>query len=453
MRTVKKLFYVACTVLFLASCEETTDNDKLFWPGELCQEYGSYIKPSTLDLTFSGEKLIGKTVNFKTEDSEKGTLILNDIIPGEKETAIPVNLCEQKDAYTFSGKNTSMSGAVIKYSGTITPKTMKLNIDATMPQSKWTKSYGLSNFTKGKKMTVSTSGNEYVWKETNEILTGAFYTHLDDVELTKAGSILFLRMKLVQNALCYFLPQLVESVTLLPDGNLIADYTTSPVYMGSLPINEIDPDKDVMTIALFVMKFMLGTLTENDINKALTDRSWATSPINLITWADQNGKIAMKLNLPAIISLATKDGETPIDEGLAAGITEAISKSDPVQLKRLLGTVNAVLDNQLLSIITGMDDVSFQQVFYLLTEGILFNVEEVEGHTHLYLTKESTTTFIRLLPGLMPVVQGLLPEKMASNSTFVNLLGYLMGTNEDSLPIVWQAANTINLGLDLVPKE
>ena len=32
------------------------------------QEYGSYIKPSTLDLTYSGEKLIGKTVSFQTED-------------------------------------------------------------------------------------------------------------------------------------------------------------------------------------------------------------------------------------------------------------------------------------------------------------------------------------------------------------------------------------------------
>ena len=70
MRTLKKLLYVACTASLLTSCEETY-NDKLFWPGELCQEYGSYIKPATLNLTYSGEKLVGKTVDFKTEDSEK----------------------------------------------------------------------------------------------------------------------------------------------------------------------------------------------------------------------------------------------------------------------------------------------------------------------------------------------------------------------------------------------
>ena len=54
MKNLRKLFCVACAVLFFTSCEETY-NDKLFWPGEISQEYGSYIKPYTLDLTYSGE--------------------------------------------------------------------------------------------------------------------------------------------------------------------------------------------------------------------------------------------------------------------------------------------------------------------------------------------------------------------------------------------------------------
>ena len=165
-----------------------------------------------------------------------------------------------------------MKGATVTYSGTLTPKTMKLDLNVAMPQSKWGKSYGLSGFTKGKKMIVGTSGGQYVWKESSsEILTGAFYVHLDDVELTKSGSTLFMRMKLVQNALCYFIPQLLQSVTLQPDGNVIANYTTSPVYIGSIPISNIDPDKDTGTIALFVIKFMLGTLKESDITSVLAD--------------------------------------------------------------------------------------------------------------------------------------------------------------------------------------
>ena len=455
MRNLEKLFWVACAVFFFTSCEETY-NDKLFWPGEISREYGSYIKPYTLDLTYSGEKLIGKTISFKTEDSETGTLTLNDVIPGEAST--PINGIklyenEEKGNYTFNGTNITMGGATVKYSGSITPKAMKLDVNVTMPQNRWNKSYDLSNFTKGKKMTIGTSGGEYVWKETNEILTGAFYVHMDDVELTQAGSQLFLRMKLIQNALCYFIPQLLQTITLQPDGNIIANYTTSPVYIGKVPINEIDPDKDVATIAMFVMKFMIGTMSATDINSALANRTWATSPINLLTWSVNNGKLKINLNLPAIISQVTKDSETPIDPGLISGIVEALSKSDAIQLQKLLGTVNAVLGNQYLGIITNMNESNFQQIFYLLTEGITFNVEEEEGHTHLYLTKESTTAFIQLLPQLQPVIENLVPENMANNTTFKNLLGYLMGTNEDSLPILWNAANTIDLGLDLLPQE
>lgn len=103
MRTLKKLLYVACTASLLTSCEETY-NDKLFWPGELNQEYGSYIKPATLDLTYSGEKLVGKTVDFKTDDSEKGTITLNDIFREKKQLLsksiyanreIPIHLVER----------------------------------------------------------------------------------------------------------------------------------------------------------------------------------------------------------------------------------------------------------------------------------------------------------------------------------------------------------------------
>ena len=197
-----------------------------------------------------------------------------------------------------------------------------------------------------------------------------------------------------------------------------------------------------------------GYFTHVDKVISLADRTWAASPINLITWAANNGQIKMNLNLPAIIGLATQDGETPIDPGLISGITEALAKSNPIQLKKLLGTLNAILDNQFLGIIANMDDASFRQVFYLLTEGIVFNImEEENGHTNLYLAKESTTAFIQLLPGLQPIVEGLLPESMASNATFKNLLGYLMANDENGLPYLWNSANTIDLGLGLLPPK
>ena len=139
MRTLKKLLLCSLYSFLLTSCEETY-NDKLFWPGELNQKYGSYIKPATLDLTYSGEKnLLEKLSISKQTTVKKGTITLNDIIPGEKTTPIQIDLCEQGDSYTFSGKNITMKGATVTYSGTLTPKTMKLDLNVAMPQSKWRK--------------------------------------------------------------------------------------------------------------------------------------------------------------------------------------------------------------------------------------------------------------------------------------------------------------------------
>lgn len=134
MKTSKKLFYVACMALLLVSCRKNLQRQTLL-AGRNQPGIGSYIKPHTLDLTYSGEKLAGKTVNFKTEDSETGTLTLNDIIPGENTTPIndvQLNESGEKDAYTFNGTSVTETGAEVKYSGKITPKAMQLSLEVTM---------------------------------------------------------------------------------------------------------------------------------------------------------------------------------------------------------------------------------------------------------------------------------------------------------------------------------
>lgn len=459
MKTLRKLIYVACTVFVLTSCEENY-NDKLYWPGELSQEYGSYIKPATLDLNYSGEKLIGKTVNFKTEDSENGTLTLNNIIPGEKETPIQIRLLEKENEktkevfYAFSGTTTSSTGSAVRYEGTVTPKAMTLNLNVTMPQNQWTKTYGFSNFTRGTKLTVVNDRTlGYVLKETtNQVLTGSLYTRIEDAELSASGASLYMRVKQLESILGYFLPQVLKTVTLQPDGNIIAEYTNDPIYIGNVKIEDLA--ENISSLFMIFIKFVGGTITEADVNTVVAKHtSWSSSPLNLVTWSESNGKLALSLNLPAIITLVTSNGGSEIDPGLISGLIEAIAKSDPIQLKKLLGTINAILDNSLLSILTDMDDATLVQLFGWLTNGIIFDITEADGHTYLSLAKESTTPIIEMLPQLSPTVLGLLPEAIANNNSIKQILGFFMGTNADSLPIVWQAAPTIDLGLNLVPQE
>ena len=447
MKTLRKLFYVACTTFFLASCEETY-NDKLFWPGELSQEYGSYIKPSTLDLTYSGEKLIGKTVSFQTEDSKKGTLTLNDIIPGEKETSFRINLSEQEDNYTFSGETVSGAGATVKYAGSITPKTMKLDLNVTMPQNQWMKTYQMSELTRGRGKDVirnQTTG-EYEWGESdNQILTAALYTDMDLEMVKDAGSLYATVSVIIKGMGGYLLPQLLKSVTLESDGNITAEYTSDELQLGEQKFSEIDMDNPAsqqQVINFIMMKLMFNTLSADDITAATQGRNYAESPRGLAFWYLKNDLLYVKLNLPGIISLAMQGQGQTVDAHLIAGIADAILKSNPFLLKTLLGVVSESLDNSLLSMIANMDHQSFQMFFSWIKEGIPMQIEKENGHTHIYLNREALSPLIAFIPHLQPVMEGI-PNfgPMLYNS--------YLGPLYDN----WSIITQLDLGLDLTDKN
>ena len=447
MKTLRKLFYVACTTFFLASCEETY-NDKLFWPGELSQEYGSYIKPSTLDLTYSGEKLIGKTVSFQTEDSKKGTLTLNDIIPGEKETSFRINLSEQEDNYTFSGETVSCAGATVKYAGSITPKTMKLDLNVTMPQNQWIKTYQMSELTRGRGKDVvrnQTTG-EYEWGESdNQILTAALYTDMDLEMVKDAGSLYATVSVIIKGMGGYLLPQLLKSVTLESDGNITAEYTSDELQLGEQKFSEIDMDNPAsqqQVINFIMMKLMFNTLSADDITAATQGRNYAESPRGLAFWYLKNDLLYVKLNLPGIISLVMQGQGQTVDAHLIAGIADAILKSNPFLLKTLLGVVSESLDNSLLSMIANMDHQSFQMFFSWIKEGIPMQIEKENGHTHIYLNREALSPLIAFIPHLQPVMEGI-PNfgPMLYNSYLVPLYDN------------WSIITQLDLGLDLTDKN
>ena len=447
MKTLRKLFYVACTTFFLTSCEETY-NDKLFWPGELSQEYGSYIKPSTLDLTYSGEKLIGKTVSFQTEDSKKGTLTLNDIIPGEKETSFRINLSEQEDNYTFSGETVSGAGATVKYAGSITPKTMKLDLNVTMPQNQWIKTYQMSELTRGRGKDVirnQTTG-EYEWGESdNQILTAALYTDMDLEMVKEAGSLYATVSVIIKGMGGYLLPQLLKSVTLESDGNITAEYTSDELQLGEQKFSEIDMDNPAsqqQVINFIMMKLMFNTLSADDITAATQGRNYADSPRGLAFWYLKNDLLYVKLNLPSIISLAMQGQGQTVDAHLIAGIADAILKSNPFLLKTLLGIVSESLDNSLLSMIANMDHQSFQMFFSWIKEGIPMQIEKENGHTHIYLNREALSPLIAFIPHLQPVMEGI-PNfgPMLYNS--------YIGPLYDN----WSIITQLDLGLDLTDKN
>lgn len=447
MKTLRKLLLVACAAFFFTSCEETY-NDKLFWPGELSQEYGSYIKPSTLDLTYSGEKLIGKSVSFITEDSKKGTLTLNDVIPGEKETSFRVDLLEKEDNYTFSGETVSAAGATVTYTGAITPKTMKLDLNVTMPQSQWMNSYLLSELTRGRGKDVvrNQETGQYEWGEAdNQLLTAALYTDMDLEMVKDAGSLYATVSTLIKGMGGYLLPQLLRNVNLESDGNITAEYTTDEMQLGEQKFSEINMDdpESMQQVSMFIMmKLMFNTLSAEDIAAATQGRAYAPSPRGLAHWYVKNDLLYVKLNLPAIISQAMQGQGKTVDGNLIAGIADAILKANPFLLKTLLGAVNESLDNSLLSMIANMDYQSFQMFFSWIKEGIPMHIEKVNGHTHIYLDRAALSPIIAFIPNLQPVMEGI--------PNFGPMLydSYLVPLYDN-----WSIITKLDLGLDLVDND
>ena len=444
MKTLRKLLLVACAAFFFTSCEETYNN-KLFWPGELSQEYGSYIKPSTLDLTYSGEKLIGKSVSFITEDSKKGTLTLNDVIPGEKETSFRVELLEKEDNYTFSGETVSAAGATVTYTGAITPKTMKLDLNVTMPQSQWMNSYLLSKLTRGRGKDVvrNQETGQYEWGEAdNQLLTAALYTDMDLEMVKDAGSLYATVSTLIKGMGGYLLPQLLRNINLESDGNITAEYTTDEMQLGEQKFSEINMDdpESMQQVSMFIMmKLMFNTLSAEDIAAATQGRAYAPSPRGLAHWYVKNDLLYVKLNLPAIISQAIQGQGKTVDGNLIAGIADAILKANPFLLKTLLGAVNESLDNSLLSMIANMDYQSFQMFFSWIKKGIPMHIEKVNGHTHIYLDRAALSPIIAFIPNLQPVMEGI-PN--FGPMLYDSYLGPLYDN--------WSIITKLDLGLDLV---
>ena len=376
MRNLRKLSYVACAVFFFTSCEETY-NDKLFWPGEISQEYGSYIKPYTLDLTYSGEKLIGKTVSFKTEDSETGTLTLNNIIPGEKETPISrIQLYEneKKGYYTFSGTNITMGGATVKYEGIITPKNMQLSLNVTMAYANSianTYTFPASSHTTDGESIIRNSGASYV-----NITTKAGGESLQPVILQI--------QQMATNILDVIFPYVLKDITFEKNGIVTASYTTSPVDM-----NEI-------------MEVANSGKTDAEFKSLINKRTYESSPKGLAYWNQTGNKaFVVQLNIPAIVSLIAQNNGKQIDYQLIAGISEALLKSDPARLKLTLSAINMILNNEIITYILQLDDDTFATLLTWMKDGIPMGINSTKEHTYIYFNKETLMPFISIIGSLL----------------------------------------------------
>ncbi len=69
------------------------------------------------------------------------------------------------------------------------------------------------------------------------------------------------------------------------------------------------------------------------ITDAIKDYQYTTSPKGLAYWFQRDGKIVIKLDLPAIISQVASGSGKVIDKNIISSISDAIFSMDALKLK------------------------------------------------------------------------------------------------------------------------
>lgn len=344
---------------------------------------------STLNLIYGGSAMIGKTVVFDATDGDNATILLTDVIPGEP-TVTLTGISMNKDG--FSGTATTSGGAQIAYKGSRANKVLTLNLDVTLSDPKgWAGTYPLTSYALGgtKDAPIIEGGLYLYWPA----VVGSNF----DIAVKGIGSVLF--------------PQILKTVTLADDGNIIAEYNGGTVNIS----------QDM------IMNCVYGVFpTTEEFNKTIPTTGWIQSPKNLAYWFEQDGKLYVKLDISAIIAQAM-NGEAN------AGLSEIIStvlNGDPSTIKTLLNTILGLDDPEVLKKTkVSFNDISDKTITTLLDwvkNGIPMNVKMEKENAALFLDADTLEPLL--------VQKGTMPG--SSNAV-------------SDLEMLW----SILAGLDIIPQE
>lgn len=413
-------------------------------PVDVTANYSNkYLSKSNLTLTYDGDALTGKSVDFSTVKGETGTLTLHDILPGEETLKIyNIHLIGDADGYSFKGnETTNATQSTFNYEGRVTKGQLTLNLtNVTMANASiWAQTYKLSNVKRGTKKIIDQDYDSekhewiYVWKEEeNQLIESACYLHTE-LELSEVGNTTQMFTGIIQNVLGFILPQVLQNVTLHPNGNITASYSSDA-------ISGIDPN-DMMGI----ISLLFGELTDDIIAPNLVNRTYNSSPKGLANWYQKDGLLMLKLNLTNIIIQITNNNR--IDANILNAIIDAVSQMDAIKLKGLLVTLNKNLNNEILGILVNINDDSFKEIFNWLINGIPMHISTENGYTHIFLDQTALIPIFNILPDIAPTVINMLPDNM--KESFGDTVSQLLTL----LPTLCSNAKAFNLGLGLIPNE
>ena len=278
--------------------------------------------------------------------------------------------------------------------------------------SKWAKTYHLSEYTTGE-LTYNDFTNE------NAVLSGAGYVNYVCVtESSDYGTSYGAMFRGIFGAL---LPQVLKTVTLEPDGNITAEYIDKPAIQ-------------------FEPMWAFQAPTPDVLKTLIPSAGWISSPKQLATWSEKDGKLYVKLDIAAIVSQSMGSGVDYSD------IISQVLNGDAASVKGLI--------QKLLKVdASAISDESINMLLGWLKNGVPLTAKTDNGHTYFYLDKGTLDSLMKpregnedkmsdfMLLWIMLSEANIIPEEAA-------MAGGLIG----GICQNWAEAKAFEIGLDLQAK-
>lgn len=387
------IYFIAALTLggFVTSCSDDDDDD----PKVICPvEATVFDDPSELNLTYSGQPMYGKQVQFSpdandgskatlklggaafapaTKDVEKSGIKTSGVIPGEQSTILPVNLVINGTVVSFEGVDES-NGRKLAYKGSIDNGKMNLDLNVTLLNNDLANtSYKPLEPIVDPSMTKPVENNPILisWVAKDSIPVGSPDNKYPANQLIQ----MVMGMKLIDGQSApEFIHSVLGQVTFLPDGNIQAKYKDDP-----------------------------------------KEETWKDSPLNVVTYRMNDGKLMLYVNPSQI---------------------EAIEAASKVSVNDLLPMILPVFAN-------------------VLENGIPVNCEvSGEGIMKAYIDKEVLLPILNAIKPMLEskeavdAIMGLIKSSLP-DPTLGMVIEMFVRPILEALPGVIDTTTELNVGLNL----
>lgn len=372
---------------------------------------GVYSNDS-LALTYCDVPMVGKTVAYASV-SDKPSLVITGVIPGDFVTTIEGVYPD--DSGSFNGTSTTANGTEVKYSGKFNAGTGVLSLNVvptlgTQAQGGIAKTWNLSH------QAESDAENNYAFNPYPPLRM--IWSAIDEDEMNAQQIAL-----LASRAGGHFLVDLLNNITLNPNGTLSASYGDAK--------NIVIPDMNDM---MAMIAWFFGLL---EPNMEPTNTTWIQSPSNLAYWYTRDGMFYFVPDIAQIILQANKDnGTSEVSPEMILGIISSIAEMSDEELKALFESLGSMLEMPGLDL-SDVDPAIVRTILSWIETGVPLHYTVDGEYLSLYIDKAMAEPYMTLIFKFLPILQAKMDEMAATNPMMSMMWGVLGIEKLSDLETIW----------------